>query len=132
MFLCSTNQMNSMSSCEWTVLSSSLDLRPQCDRATLTHQVVSRRSKTPEGCSWRRIFCSLQDKSCWGTSGCAEQTLHLTERMDDKVKKRMFRSETTVLLEGKRKWFVAVQEKSAVCPNKILICCCLSHLFVNC
>lgn len=45
-----------------------------------THQAVSRRSKTPEGCSWTKMSSSLLGKSCWGTSGCAEQNLHLRER----------------------------------------------------
>ena len=45
-----------------------------------THRAVNRRSRTPEGCSWWRTSWSLPGRSCWGTSGCAEQSLHLRER----------------------------------------------------
>lgn len=44
-----------------------------------SHLAVRRRSRTPGGCSWRRMSWSLLGKSCWGTSGCVQWTLDLGE-----------------------------------------------------
>lgn len=42
-----------------------------------THPTESRRSRTPEGCSWRMTSWNLPDKSCWGTAGYVGRTRHL-------------------------------------------------------
>lgn len=63
-----------------------------------THRAASRRSKTPEGCSWMKTSASLLGKSCWGTPCYAEQSLHLSESTRKVQRSDVFTGATPMLL----------------------------------